>query len=58
MTMQAEDERLGRICYEAYCTNTGWVSLISGEVLPQWDDMTDALKTAWIAAAREVVANG
>jgi hypothetical protein len=56
--MQAEDERLGRLCYEAYCTNTGGKSLINGDDLPPWDSLDSALKSAWIAAAREVLANG
>jgi hypothetical protein len=57
MTMQAEDERLGQIAYDAYATNTGGKSLATGDDLPLWDDLGDAFKTAWIAAAREVLAN-
>lgn len=57
MTMQAEDDRLGRIAYEAYATNTGGVSLATGDSLPPWDQLRDEYKTAWIAAAREVLAN-
>lgn len=55
--MPAEDERLGKIAYEAYATNTGGVSLATGDSLPAWDQLGDAYKTAWIAAAREVIAN-
>lgn len=57
MTMQAEDERLGQIAYDAYATNTGGKSLATGDDLPRWDVLGDAFKTAWIAAARSVLAN-
>jgi hypothetical protein len=57
MTMQADDDRLGRIAYEAYCINTGGRSLATGDDLPPWEQLGDEYKTAWIAAAREVLAN-
>lgn len=57
MTAQAEDDRLGRVAYEAYSTQTGGVSLVSGEQLPAWDDLDTSIQTAWIAAARTVLAN-
>jgi hypothetical protein len=57
MTMQHEDDRLGRVAYEAYATNTGGKSLASGDDLPAWDQLADVYRTAWIATAREVIAN-
>ena len=57
MTMQTEDERLGEIAYTAYSANTGGKSLETGADLPMWDDLPDALHTAWTAVAREVMAN-
>jgi hypothetical protein len=57
MTMQAEDDRLGQVAYDAYATQTGGVSLVSGEQLPPWADLDDSIQTAWIAAARTVLAN-
>jgi len=54
MTMQEMDERLGRICYEGYCEQTGGVSLISGQSLPPWEDLSAALRIAWITAAQTV----
>lgn len=57
MTMQAEDERLGQIAYEAYAANTGGKSLVNGDDLPMWGELGDAYKTAWIASARAVIAN-
>lgn len=55
--MQAEDERLGQVAYEAYSTNTGGKSLATGDDLPVWGELDDVYQTAWIAAAREVIAN-
>jgi hypothetical protein len=55
MTMQAEDERLGQVAYEAYSANTGGRSLASGDDLPMWGDLQDVYQTAWIAAARAVL---
>jgi hypothetical protein len=57
MTMQDEDERLGQVAYDAYAANTGGKSLATGDDLPLWADLGDAFKTAWIAAARTVLAN-
>jgi hypothetical protein len=57
MTMQTEDERLGEIAYTAYAANTGGKSLETGADLPMWDDLPDAMHTAWTAVAREVMAN-
>ena len=57
MVMQDDDNALGQVAYEAYSANTGGKSLATGDNLPAWADLGDAYKTAWIAAAREVVAN-
>jgi hypothetical protein len=55
--MQHEDDRLGQVAYEAYSANTGGKSLASGDDLPPWDALQDVYRTAWIATAREVIAN-
>ena len=47
---------LGRACYEGYYDHTGGVSIVSGERLPQWDQLSDAIKAAWEAAALAVIA--
>lgn len=57
MTSAAADDTLGKLAYDAYCTQTGGVSLVSGETLPQWDGLTGGLQDAWIAAARAVEAH-
>lgn len=50
---------LGRIAYEAYRDSTGGVSLVNGDQLPQWEDLTDGVKSGWkcagLAVAREIV---
>jgi hypothetical protein len=57
MVMQDDDNALGQVAYEAYSANTGGKSLATGDNLPVWGDLGDAYKAAWVAAAREVVAN-
>lgn len=46
---------LGQIAYEAYCENTGWRSLITGDRLPSWNQQDAALQSAWNVAALAVV---
>lgn len=45
---------LGQIAYEAYCENTNWKSLISGQQLPQWKDVKPEIQRAWESAANAV----
>lgn len=46
---------LGRVAYEAYCADTGGVSLVSGAKLPGWHKLDDAIRHAWEHAANEIV---
>lgn len=55
MTMQADDDKWGKIAYEAYLGQTGGRSLVSGAELPKWEDNEDKYRTAWIAVARTVL---
>ena len=57
MTSQQADDKLGKLAYDAYCMQTGGVSLISGVTLPPWDGLQTKYQTAWIAAARTVEAH-
>jgi hypothetical protein len=57
MTMQADDQYLGQVAYEAYRTNLGGRGIEEREELPLWEELDDASQTGWIAAAREVLAN-
>lgn len=54
--MEAEnsDFFLGRIAYEAYCKTTGWKSAVTGDDLPQFRDVPEAVQNGWIAAAQVV----
>lgn len=36
--------------YEAYCRHTGWKSLATGAALPQWDNLPEAIRTAWMVS--------
>lgn len=44
---------LGKIAYEAYGDNRGWV-VVGGGSMPAWDDQTPELRAAWDAAAQAV----
>ena len=57
MTMQEQDDQLGRTAYEAYATQTGGKSLATGDNLPPWEELDSSMQTAWTAAARTVLAN-
>lgn len=40
----------GKLAYDAYCKQTGGVSLISGDKLPGFDALKPAIREAWAAA--------
>lgn len=46
---------LGRRCYQAYRDAAEGRSLVTGAPLPEWSDMPDAIRAAWVAAATEAV---
>jgi NTP pyrophosphatase (non-canonical NTP hydrolase) len=46
---------LGREAYESYCGQTGWKSLATGAELPQWYDLRDDIRQAWMVSAAWVV---
>lgn len=45
----------GKVGYEGYCASTGGVSAISGDTLPTWDGLPEAIQTAWISAATAII---
>lgn len=54
----ATDDQLGQAAYEAYCGATDGRSAVTGDllpswaVLPSWAEQSEAIRLAWIAAAR------
>lgn len=48
-----EGERYGRIAYEAYGDQVGWV-VFSGAPMPRWDETLDRIRAAWRAAGQKV----
>lgn len=50
------DTDLGRIAYEAYSRSADGRSLISGQGLPAWPDLPEAIRAAWEQAAQAVAA--
>ena len=45
---------LARTAYEAYCRSSGGVSLVSGQKLPEWENIGQSIRVAWDAAAGAV----
>jgi len=54
MDYSVTEQNLAKVAYDAYCTSTGGVSLISGDKLPEFDKLKDEIKAAWAAAALAV----
>jgi hypothetical protein len=52
--MTMNDSRLAKIAYDAYSEQTGGVSLISGDKLPEFDALKTSIQTAWMVAAAAV----
>lgn len=46
--------RKGKLAYGAYCKQTGGVSLVSGDKLPEFDVLKLSIREAWAAAALAV----
>ena len=58
MELSSRDERvmrLAQIGYEGYCAKTGWKSAVSGDNLPQWQELPGAVKNAWFSAAKAII---
>lgn len=45
-----EDYMVGKLAYIGYCSETGGKSLISGEVLPRWEELNTKIQDAWVRA--------
>ena len=48
------DKEWGEIAYEAYRRESGSVSLVSGDPIPEWDELPAAIRSAWSEAAQAV----
>ena len=49
-----DEYALAKIAYDAYCQSTGGVSLVSGDKLPEFGDLKQSIRDAWMAAAGAV----
>lgn len=47
-------EELGKVGYEAYCQHTGGKSVITHQSLPDWENLSVAIREAWMAAGKAV----
>jgi hypothetical protein len=54
MTAPEAARSIGQVAYEAYCERSDGVSLVSGQQLPDFDDLSPVIAEAWEAAAAAV----
>ena len=47
----------GQVNYEGYCERSGGVSLVSGDTLPAWHELTQDIRDAWETGASHVIAD-
>ena len=52
--MREQQVGVGQLAYEAYCADSGGVSLVSGQRLPGWDALPENIQRAWTCAADAV----
>ena len=50
MPLNEDHYRVAKIAYDAYCKQTGGVSLITGDKLPEFQNLKPAIKDAWCAS--------
>ena len=55
MELTAEHYRIAKVAYDAYCKQTGGVSLATGDKLPEFGGWKDSIKDAWAASGIAVV---
>lgn len=49
-----KDYYFAKIAYDAYCKQTGGLSLVSGDKLPDFHSLKQSIQDAWRAAAEAV----
>ena len=49
-----EPKTPGQIGYEAYANHTQWTSLATGQDLPKWEGLSEAIKWAWEVAGEKI----
>lgn len=52
--MNTEDEKLAKLAYHAYGKVTNFKNY-QGLPMPEWADLTEKIKEAWVAACRAAV---
>lgn len=51
---RSQSASLGELAYVAYCKHSGGKSLVSGADLPNWSDLSQQIKQAWVASSQAV----
>ena len=55
MELTNEHYRVAKVAYDAYCKQTGGKSLATGDTLPAFDGLRQAIKDAWAASGIAVL---
>jgi hypothetical protein len=55
LAVECYAERLGQRAYEGYRDHTGGVSLATGGPIPDWGELSPAIKAAWGAATKALL---
>jgi hypothetical protein len=50
MELTNEHYRVGKVAYNAYIKQSGGVSLVTGDKLPEFDALKQTIKDAWAAS--------
>ena len=51
----AEYGRLAKVGYERYCAHANWKSLVTGDDLPPFDELSSNIQRAWLHATRAIL---
>ncbi len=49
-----DDDEAGRVAYDAYRGEAGSRSTVTGDPLPEWEDLAESTRAAWRASADAV----
>ena len=55
MASENEVKEIGQYAYEAYCAHTDKKSLVTGDDLPKWDNLSTNIQDAWNAAGNAII---
>jgi hypothetical protein len=55
MNIYVDSKEYAKIAYEAYRVETGFVSLVTGDQLPDWEELPLSIQNAWEVAVDAII---